>query len=192
MTLVFGILMAEMSFLLLLLLPLPHVLRSRILDGCAVLRLNANFNVGLIFVTALLGLQFFDCLNKLKRYSMIENPYFAQHNTAPQMAGTLLFDQLASKFYAQRNLYITGAVLYLELSINTVVSILRKLVLKENLYRKASIESEDTTKEDEQVRELREQISKKQVDIDTLKKQLKGLQSAYDGLTDVKAISKDE
>lgn len=192
MTLVFCILMVEMSFLLLLLLPLPHVVRIRILDGWGFLRKNANFNVGLYFTTALLGLQFLDCLNKLKRYAQVDNPYFAQLNTAQQMAGTLLYDKLASKFYAQRNLYITGAVLYLGLSIQTVVSILRKLVLKESSYRGLTNGTAGTESEDVQIRRLREQIKKKQVSIDALKKQLKGLQSAYDGLNDAPVNSKDE
>lgn len=192
MSLVFGLLVAEMSFLLLLLLPLPHIVRVRILDFSAKLGQNKNFKVGLLFTTVLLGLQFTDCVNKLRRFYNIENPYFAQHNTQPQMANTLLYDKLASKFYAQRNLYITGAVLYLELSINTVVSILRKLVFKENSYRELSKAAGSTDAEDEQIRSLREEISRKETDIATLKKQLNGLQSAYDGLNAGETKSKDE
>lgn len=192
MSLVFGLLVVEMSILVLLLLPLPHMLRVRLLNVCATLRQNKNFQVGLLFTSILLGLQFLDCVNKLKRYATLENPYFAQFNTQQQMAGGLLYDKLASKFYAQRNLYITGAVLYLGLSINTVVSILRKLVFKETSYRELSKNTKSTEADDEQIRSLREQISKREVDIATMKKQLKGLQSAYDGLSASGEKSKDE
>lgn len=192
MSLVFGLLVVEMSILVLLLLPLPHMLRVRLLNVCATLRQNKNFQVGLLFTSILLGLQFLDCVNKLKRYATLENPYFAQFNTQQQMAGGLLYDKLASKFYAQRNLYITGAVLYLGLSINTVVSILRKLVFKETSYRELSKNTKSTEADDERIRSLREQISKREVDIATMKKQLKGLQSAYDGLSASGEKSKDE
>lgn len=192
MSLVFCLLMTEMAVLVLLLLPLPHVLRVRILDVCAFLRLSSNFKVGVIFTTVLLGLQFMDCVNKLKKYATLENPYFAQYNTAQQMASTLLYDKLASKFYAQRNLYITGAVLYLEMSINTVGSILQKLVMKESSFRDLTRNAKSTESDDEQIRSLREQIAKKDVDIATLKKQLEGMQTAYDSLNDSPVRAKDD
>lgn len=191
MTLVFSILVTQMAFLLILLLPLPHVVRVRILDGFALLRSNSNAKVGFVFTIILLGLQFVDCVNKLKRYTRLADPYYAQFTSGQQKAG-LLSDQLASKFYAQRNLYITGAVLYLSMAINTVVSILEKLVRKESSYRELSKKTKSTDLEDEEIRSLRDQILKRNVDIATLKKQLKGLQTAYDELNDSETNAKDE
>lgn len=190
MTLVFGILVTQMTALLLLLLPLPHVVRMRLLDGYAVLKRNTNVRVGVVFTTILLGLQFLDCVKKVRRYATLDNPYYAQFNAGQPMA--LLPDKLASKFYAQRNLYITGAVLYLELAIQTVITILDKLVRKENSYRELAKTSKSTESEDEEIRSLRDQIAKKEVDIKALKKQLTGLQSAYDGLNESKVNAKDE
>lgn len=104
----------------------------------------------------------------------------------------MLSDQLASKFYAQRNLYITGAVLYLSMAINTVVSILEKLVRKESSFRELSKSTNSTDIDDEEIRSLRDQILKRNVDIATLKKQLKGLQTAYDGLNKSEMNAKDD
>lgn len=192
MSLVFGVLMAQLATLVLLLLPLPHRVRSKLLDVSAMLQKSTNYKVGVIFVTALLGLQFMDCLNKVKRYSHMTNPYFAQMANPQQMTASLLFDQLASKFYAQRNLYITGAVLYLEMAIYTVITILRKLVYKENAYR-ASVELRKAKPTDgSEAEKLRSLILLRVVDIATMKKQLEGVQSSYDKLTPAEARSKDD
>lgn len=192
MTLVFSMLITQMAFLLVLLLPLPYVVRARILDGYALFRGNSNVKVGFVFTIILLGLQFVDCVNKLRKFSNLDNPYFSQFTSGQLRSGGLLYDQLASKFYAQRNLYITGAVLYLSMAINTVISILVKLVHKETSYRALSKSMKSTESEDEEIRSLRDKITKKEVDIATLKKQLKGLQTAYDGLNDSKINAKDE
>lgn len=189
MSLVFGVLMGQMAFLLLLLLPLPHVFRVRLLKGCDALQKSVNFKVGVIFVTMLLGLQFVDCLNKLKRYAHKENHFAAFNST--QVAG-MTSDQLASKFFAQRNLYITGAVLYLEVAIATVVSILRKLVKKESEAREFSRALKEVKTDAEQADNYRDLIKLKERDIATFKKQLEGMQAAYDGLTESEPRSKDD
>lgn len=192
MTLVFGVLLVEMAGLILLLLPLPYVVRTKILDASAFLKRNNNVKVGVVFLGLLMGLQFLDCVRKVQRYAQTENPYFAQYNTAQQMSAGLLHDQLALKFYAQRNLYITGAVLYLALSINTVESILRKLVSKEAAYRAGKkLTAADTTR-DEEVESLRALIKQREMDIEAMKKQLNGVQTAYDALSAPEARSKDD
>lgn len=184
MSLVFGVLVAQMAFLLLLLLPLPHPLRVRIMKVVDAMQRNSNLKVGLVFTTVLLGLQFWDCVNKLTKYSHNKNPYYA--NTL----GGMLSDQLASKFYAQRNLYISGAVLYLEVAIGTVVTILRKLVKKEAEIRASS--KKDGSSDASEADKYRELIRQKEVDIAAFKKQISGLQTAYDGLTEPEVRSKDD
>lgn len=187
MTLVFGVLVAEMVVLFVYLLPMPFLVRRKLVNGAAAIRQNANFKVGLVFSTILMALQFMDCLKKLQRYAIIENPYFAQ-NTA--RGSDMLYDQLALKFYAQRNLYITGAVLYLGLSINTVVSLLRNLVSKEAELRKVQLAPKET---DSDVLELlRKELKLRELDIETMTKQLKSAQVAYDSLTPLEKRSKDD
>lgn len=81
-------------------------------------------------------------------------------------------DQLASKFYSQRNLYISGAVLYLELAIFTVSTILKKLVAKQDTLRSVNIKKEYGSKEEE-VEKYKELIKSKQTQIDNLSKEIK-------------------
>lgn len=187
MSLVFGVLVTEMAVLFIYLLPMPFVVRRKLVNGAAALRQNSNFKVGLVFSTILMALQFMDCLKKLQRFANIENPYFAQ-NTA--RGGDMLYDQLALKFYAQRNLYITGAVLYLALSINTVVSILRNLVSKESDLRKLQLTPKES--DSDVLAQLRKELKLRELDIETMKKQLKSAQAAYDSLTPLEERSKDD
>lgn len=190
MSLVFCTMVGQMAILFILVLPLPHVIRQKIVDITFTIQKSQNFKVLVVFSFALMALQFMDCIKRLHRYSgYSDNPYFEGsvgsmvHHVAQPIS--LNYDQLASKFYAQRNLYLSGAILYLQMAIATVVTIVRKMVVKEAEYRKLiSGASRGTTKEeDEEITRLKHAIELKQLDIDTLKKQIKGLQSAYDSLT---------
>lgn len=189
MSIVFAVLVTEMVVLFIYLLPMPFVIRRNLVNGAAALRQNANFKVGLVFSSILMALQFTDCVKKLQRYAHTDNPYYAQMANAAR-GGDMLYDQLALKFYAQRNLYITGAVLYLALSINTVVSILRNLVTKEAALRK--LQQEPKHDDSEVVAELKKQLKQKETDLETMKKQLKSAQTAYDALTPLEERSKDD
>lgn len=190
MSLVFGILVGEMSFLLLLLLPLPFPVRSKINSATTAITRTSNFKVGLIFTTFVLGLQFVDCVNKLQRYSMA-GPYFTSFSQAAN--SNMLYDQLASKFYAQRNLYISGAVLYLEASIYTVITIMRKMVKKETEYRAVTnIRKDEFDSPESKAEEFRNLIKQKDIDIAALKKQLNGAQKQYDSLNEEVPKGKDD
>merc|ERR1711890_121919 len=63
-----------------------------------VLRTLNNFKIGVIFTTILLGMQFMDCINRLKKFLELGNPYFGSFSTTnQQIAGSLTSGQLASK-----------------------------------------------------------------------------------------------
>lgn len=159
------------------------------MDTVAVLRKLNHYKIGVVFTTILLAMQFIDCVNRLKKFLELGNPYFGSFSTSSQqIAGTLSSSQLASKFYAQRNLYLTGAVLYLELAIWVVVGIVEKLVAKETQFRLLSTPASN----EEEVEKYKELIRKKEVDIATFKKQIEGLQKAYDQQTPSTSISKDD
>ncbi|OBA22690.1 hypothetical protein METBIDRAFT_38022 [Metschnikowia bicuspidata var. bicuspidata NRRL YB-4993] len=187
MAMVFGALVAQMAVIALLLLPLPHMIRAKIVRGWAALRQNANYKVGLLFVSGLMVLQFADCVQKLQKYLRRESPEAVLN---PSMGVGLLSDKLASKFYAQRNLYLSGAVLYLGLTIHTVLLIMGKLVAKEVLCRSAH--NENTKDDSEEIVALKETIRKREVEIAAMKKQIEGVQKAYDGLSASSERSKDD
>lgn len=187
MTMVFGALLTQMVIVSILLVPLPYIVRSKIVNVWASVRKNSNFKVGLIFVSGILVLQFVDCVQKLQKFHRKQN---LDSIAGPQLGGGLLLDQLASKFYAQRNLYLSGAVLYLGLSIHTVLLIVGKLVAKETLYRTAQKEVQKDGSEE--IDTLKEKIRKRDVEIAAMKKQIEGVQKAYDSLTESAERSKDD
>lgn len=199
MTLVFGTLILEMVVLFGLVLPLPLMLRQRFVEVANILKNLKNFKIGTAFTTILLLMQFVDCLQRLKKYDYISNPYYTtsgNEGAAAAAAGygrpPLTSEQLASKFYSQRNLYITGAVLYLEIAIATVLPIIRKLVAKEAEYRKLStLEKEALSSVDtSEAEKLKKLIAAKDLDIATFKKQIQGLQRSYDDLTKDEVVDK--
>ncbi|ODV77686.1 uncharacterized protein CANTADRAFT_279185 [Suhomyces tanzawaensis NRRL Y-17324] len=169
MLIIFGLLILQMSLLVVLLLPLPHIVRVRLIKISDSLEKNPNFTVVLVFSIILLGMQFLDCLNKLKR--------FTDHGDVWN------HDQMASKFYAQRNLYLTGAVLYLYLAIYTVVRTVKKLVAKESEYRKLASVPQPSEDDEGEIAKYQQLIKMKEQDIAVFKKQVLGIQTAYDDLT---------
>lgn len=190
MSLVFGTLLLQMTVLLVILLPLPLKARKAIVNIAESLKLLKNFNIGLWFSLILLGLQFADCFNRLQRFSHIGNPYFLISSRDIDYS-SISYDQLASKFYSQRNLYLTGAVLYLTLAINTILGILKKLVTKATEYNKISLEGTEET-ESSEAEKLKSEIQLKEASITGLKKQIEGLQKSYDSLNESKPVSKED
>ncbi|KAK6201720.1 ER 25 kDa transmembrane protein [Scheffersomyces amazonensis] len=191
-SLVFGAMVIQMITLVVLLLPLPYPIRKKIIDFTFVLQKSQNFKVGVVFTIILLILQFLDCVNRLRRLDGYNDPYFTTAGITKEARAQLSYDQLATKFYSQRNLYLSGAVLYLMVAIGTVITIVRKLVKKETDYRNL-LARESTNGDDGEIEKYKQLIKLKQNDIDTFKKQLSGLQSAYDGLNPDKVTpSKDD
>lgn len=164
----------EMGLLFFMVLPLPHVIRRKFVKAIERLQASSNFKIGVIFISTILGLQFMDCLQRLRKFDYLKNPYFTTSNTST--SNTMLSnDQLASKFYSQRNLYISGAVLYLELAIFTVSTILKKLVAKKDTLRSMNVKKEFGTKKEE-ANKYKELIKVKQEEINNLKKDIKSQQ----------------
>lgn len=99
----------------------------------------------------------------------------------------------ARKFYSQRNMYLCGFTLFLSLILNrTYIMILEVLRLEERV-KKYEGTTDKNSKESVKLAEaggageiarLRKEISKRDQDIETLKKQASGLHKEYNDLTD--------
>lgn len=177
MSIVFATLVAQMSFLFVLVTPLPFAVRKQVVDFTFFLQKNKHYNMFVSFFLLLMGLQTADCVQKLQRFHKTQNPYFAENVNKP-----LSYDQLASKFYAQRNLYISGAVLYLTIATYTVVTIVRKLVVKEEAIRLVESGKVASPNEADDAAKLQQKLDKKEKEISALQKQVDGLQRQYNSL----------
>ncbi|CAK9441100.1 uncharacterized protein LODBEIA_P49690 [Lodderomyces beijingensis] len=181
-----------MTVLLLLVLPLPYMIRANIISITAKIQKSSNFKVFVLFSICLMSLQFWDCLARLQRFRHVdENSQYREF---------VNYDKLASKFYSQRNLYLSGAILYLQICIGTVVTIVKKLVLKETILRdferskkEGAVKSRELKEaERKEVVRLSHLLELKNRDVEAVKKQLKGMQSAYDNLSTTETRLKDD
>ena len=97
----------------------------------------------------------------------------------------------ARKFYSQRNMYLCGFTLFLSLILNrTYIMILDTLRLEEEVKNLKGESPGKTSSglgqagELGEISELKKQLKKKDVEIETLKKQAQGLSNEYNRLGD--------
>lgn len=109
------------------------------------------------------------------------------------VAGSERMEVQARKFYSQRNMYLCGFTLFLSLILNrTYVMILDTLRLEEEVKQlkgEAPSSSKTGSKLGEagemgEIGRLKKQLAEKDRDIETLKKQSKGLSDEYNRLGD--------
>ncbi len=106
----------------------------------------------------------------------------------------------ARKFYSQRNMYLCGFTLFLSLILNrTYTMILEVLRLEEKLkqFEGTDKKTKESTKlamagEPGEIARLRQELARKDQDIDTLKKQASGLHREYNELSDKYALTQEE
>lgn len=187
---VFYLLIAEIVVTTLLLLPLPLNWKSFLFKKLSSPKFNQVKN-GLKFSLVFIGILFIDSLNKsnsLKSESSRSGKTDAQTDAYIH----------AKMFYAQRNVYLTGATIFLALVLNRFFSMILDLVKQEEKALVLKSQSTKTSKEllklidtdstkDLKIQELTEQIQKlkDQVkDFDILKKQAESLNSEYMHLVD--------
>lgn len=99
----------------------------------------------------------------------------------------------ARKFYSQRNMYLCGFTLFLSLILNRTYTMILDTLRLESEVKSMKGEKPATDKKDNelaeadeigQVAKLKEELRKRDRDIETLKKQSKGLSDEYQRLGD--------
>ncbi|CAI4691714.1 CDA_G0040810.mRNA.1.CDS.1 [Saccharomyces cerevisiae] len=140
----FSLLVIEMAILFILVLPLPQRMRRWLYIHYSIISTNKKFRTYMVGIMIFVGLLFIDSWKrsqiKVSTYRNQKNPYIINSVTP--------VDALASRAYNQRNVYISGFIIYFYICILTVMSILRRIVewndkmkagddiLKEKLRRK--------------------------------------------------------
>lgn len=161
-----------MSIVGILLLPLPTKIQDFLITNYNKLIYNSNFAIILSFIDVLVGIMFVDAfkngfglLNKTDE--IIE---FNKH----------IWDVRAKKFYNQRNLYILGAILALQVCIWFIIMLLKSTVKnKDKLVKLIKVDSSVTKEESNDQIELKDQLSKLETDVKILKKQYDSLWVEY-------------
>lgn len=181
-TLLFALLTVEMAVLFVLVLPLPNKIRKLLYNTYQRLYHNQQVKTVTIILSIIVGLLFIDSwkraqvnvtLYRHQNYNQddrlnIANQYDS-HAVTPTQA-------LASRAYNQRNVYISGFILYFMVGIPTVMSIVRRLVKYQDLISNKKTQEKD----DSEIIRLKKELDAKTVDVETLQKQVTNAEKYFD------------
>lgn len=155
-----------MLFFTLLALPLPSKIRAPLLNGISKPFQSVQVQVSIKSVLIFILILFVDAFNKAASIDK-------ELKNVPVGAPFVDRSEIqAKRFYAQRNLYLTGFTLFLTLIITRTYSLVAELIDIKKTVRGGSLESKDTdskiSKSDE-IAKLKEQQSQLQKKLDALK-----------------------
>ncbi|GMG40110.1 unnamed protein product [Ambrosiozyma monospora] len=200
MQLIFTALVVELVTLSILVLPLPSGIQDKVVNFAYMALTNQTITISVVFCGGINALIFFDSLQKVinKKYDtgvgVIRDSY---GNVIP---GGNIWDIRAQKFYNERNMYITGAILFLGLALYFNVLLLKSLVknkkklrnLTKGLAADGSVKTGGDSVSELKLDELRGQLKKNQATVLALQKQLDGVHTEYQRKADeVSAASAD-
>lgn len=171
-TLLFLVLILEMSVLFVLVLPLPFRIRRLFVRSYDKLQELGQLRTVGVILYGLVGMLFLDSWWRAQRATQ----RFSEGATQdPLNTGLQTF---ATKAYNERNLYISGFILYFSICIPTVINILKSLIRQYELGAAAA--GDDT----EEVKLLRQELKGKQASLTALRAQKKNLETHFDSSTE--------
>ena len=183
-TTLFLLLTVEMVMLFIFVLPLPFRIRRGIFSTYNQLTAKQQIKT-IIFITGcLVGLLFID---SWKRSQIRVSLYHNDNSGSIGSSAVTPIQALASRAYNQRNMYISGFILYFSICIPTVMSIVKRLVKyqglineqeKQKLNKPSSNSKKDSNEADST--KLQEELRKKQISLEGLQKQDKNLEKYLD------------
>ncbi|KAH6657302.1 B-cell receptor-associated protein 31-like-domain-containing protein [Truncatella angustata] len=191
-TLVFMLLVTEMALFMLLVIPMPFGIRRKLFtfisENPIIARLQHGLKITFIFILIL----FIDSVNRVYRVQVELAAATDGIKGQGAVMGHERLEVQARKFYSQRNMYLCGFTLFLSLILNrTYVMIIETLRLEEKLkqYEGTDKNTKESAKlaaagDAGEISRLKKELTKKDRDIETLKKQSEGLQREYHDLTE--------
>lgn len=190
-SLVFLLLVAEMVIFITLIVPLPFTWRRKIFTFISESPFIAKLQYGLKITFIFILILFIDSVNRVYRVQI--ELASVKDKGATIIGGGERMEVQARKFYSQRNMYLCGFTLFLSLILNrTYVMILDVLRLEEEVKR---LKGDPATKGRSsaalanagnagEIGRLKKELEAKDRDIETLKKQAKGLSDEYNRMGD--------
>jgi len=192
-SLVFALLVFEMAVFMSLIIPMPFNFKRKLFTFISESPLVAKLQYGMKITFIFILILFIDSVNRVYRVQVELAAAKNQGGAAGAVAGSDRMEVQARKFYSQRNMYLCGFTLFLSLILNrTYVMILDVLRLEEEVKRmKGEGTGSDKTQaklgqagDIGEVGRLREELKKRDRDIEVLKKQSNGLSDEYKRLGD--------
>ncbi|CAO3695062.1 unnamed protein product [Umbelopsis ramanniana] len=178
----FGIMVTEILIFGVLILPLPKHWRRQLVKFVSTSPLVAKAIHILKIIFVFVFVLFVDAINRLQRPGGLEDQSAAGQHMMHDMRSGAAF--AARKFYAQRNLYLTGFTLFLSLILNRTHTLLIELSVAEEALETNGQVGSANSDESKTLREQIAELKKKHLDYDTLKKQAAQQNKEFDRLAD--------
>ncbi|KAF9235910.1 B-cell receptor-associated protein 31-like-domain-containing protein [Melanogaster broomeanus] len=187
-SLTFMLLAAEMVTFCLLVFPLPYTVRKKLFRFLAESPIIAKVAYGLKISFIFVGVLFADSVQRMIRVTAESEASRGEHVHDVRTESSIA----ARKFYAQRNMYLTGFCLFLSLVLARTFYIILDLIQTQEEYAKLKKATANNTKKAvasaDQVKlieELQKKLAASEVksrDFETLKKQADQNAEEYDRL----------
>ncbi|KAG5997080.1 hypothetical protein E4U43_002740 [Claviceps pusilla] len=183
-TLVFFLLVIEMTLFMLLLIPLPFTAKRKVFtfisENPLVSKVMHWLRITFVFILIL----FIDSVNRVYRVQLEVIAAGEQTSKGPAILGHERLEVQARKFYAQRNMYLCGFTLFLSLILNRMYHL-----MLDNMHLEAKVKAFESNKsykegKSSEVAELKKKLAQKETDLQTLKKQSEQLHKSYNELGD--------
>ncbi|KAJ7699383.1 endoplasmic reticulum protein [Mycena rosella] len=186
-SLTFMLLASEMATFCFLVFPLPHNVRKSVFGFLSQSPIIAKIAYGLKISFIFVAILFADALQRMFRVTA-ESELAKQNGTAHAGGAQAENSFAARKFYSQRNTYLTGFTLFLSLVLTRVFYLTLDLIHSQEEYAKLKASTDgkpaspDAAKEVAELKAKVAELSKKDRDFDTLKKQAAQQAAEFDRL----------
>lgn len=188
MTIVFTITVIEMILISLLISPLPVKFQNLILNKFEELINNRNFQIILAFSDVLISIMFVDAC-KIGISQNWRNDY--ENGGIVEFSNkvrSITWDSRAKIFFGQRNMYVLGAVLVMQIITWFIILQIKSIIKnKKNL---SDLVVKNESKFDNKIEES--ELNKLQIDVDTLRKQYDSAWESYKNKESVNSDKKTE
>jgi len=181
-SLTFLLLAAEMDSFCIFVAPLPSKVRRKLFRFLSESPITAKVAYGLKISFIFVGVLFVDALQRMFRINLeIENAKSSGLGMQDVRTET---SHAARKFYAQRNVYLTGFCLFLSLVLTRTFYIIEDLIHTKDEYAQLKKATASTSRDNLVAGEQTKEIERLKRDLTALKEQALSQAAEYDRLAD--------
>ncbi|EDK42578.1 Endoplasmic reticulum transmembrane protein 3 [Lodderomyces elongisporus] len=188
--LVFGLLVIEMIFFGVLSVPYPRRIRRTVLTTVSAPFKNEQFQIALKCVLGFVFVLFIDSVNRV--YAVTSELH---SSTQAHPGSSVMNDRSeiqARRFYAQRNMYLCGFTLFLTLILTRTYNLVVELIVTKDKVDELKTEGAEETSsaisgetgENAEITKLKNQLAKKDSELELLKGQAKNFDKEYVDVTE--------
>ncbi|KAI0270569.1 endoplasmic reticulum protein [Gloeopeniophorella convolvens] len=181
-TLTFGLLASEMLAFCLFVAPVPFKVRRRLFRFLSESPLVAKFAYGIKISFIFVAVLFVDALQRMFRITTEVEIAKSSGQGMQDVRTETSF--AARKFYAQRNVYLTGFCLFLSLVLTRTFYIIQDLIHTQEEYAKLKQTTANNSRDNLKAGDQEKEVERLKRDLEALKQQARSQAAEYDRLAD--------